>query len=115
MLPASFRKQKLLPVLPHMLSNASLQSIVDGEINVAQATAFMVLLHSKVMLHVQHDLLVAINQVILHTLCATLAQLKLLLACMRSKHKCSMLACIRAAGRVLLTLRPHCISSQEVT
>lgn len=42
------------------------QSIVDGEINVAQAAAFMVLLHSKVMLHVQHDLLVALVQVNLH-------------------------------------------------
>ena len=63
-----------------------LQSIVDGEINVAQAAAFMVLLHSKVMLHAQHDLLVAVVQVSLHTSCAILTQLKLLLACMHSKH-----------------------------
>ena len=66
-----------------------MQSIVDGEINVAQAAAFMVLLHSKVMLHVQQDLLVGLAQGILHILCTTLTQLKLLLACMHSKHNVS--------------------------
>ncbi len=88
-----------------------MQSIVDGEINVAQAAAFMVLLHSKVVLHVQNDLLVAVVQVILHTLCAILTRPKLLLACLHSKHKCPMWP----ASEQLVGSIWHYIGSQEVT
>lgn len=73
----------------------------------------MVLLHSKVTLYVQQDLLVAVVQVILHTLCVTLTQFRLLLARMHNEHKCSAWHGIRAAGRVPLALHSHGISRQQ--